>query len=523
MGRKKDPTSVAEPKELYWVITRQIQDEALSCLFREDKGSIFEQERGFLGIIHSGQGVVRRTLTLREIVPQKEGWVSSTSHGLSFDPHYFSRALDVISSNTPGAGAIIVHSHFGSRGLIHLPPVPSRPDLYHERRLLFQLTRALPPASPVASGILVRNGAWRIREYNWLRPKTAEEATSRRFGIDSASYVDASGIRIVSSEGVKVYQYGKPSTLKVKARAVDSTLRLWGKGGQEVLSCLRVGIAGLGGVGSMLAEFLARLGVGELVLVDFDIVSEENLNRLIGARRDDIGKPKVEYASRIARDAATASKFRVRGFQASVVEWEGLRPLLDADIIMNAADSSFARQVLDHVSYAYTLPVIDGGTKLVVGAGTGKIVGKSQVGKAGPGDPCLECCGAYSQEEATIARENLSMQGPAGYVQVAGRDAGIELPRAPSVISSNGLVTTLMVQRMLSSVLGFPPQGKRGQQRYYIELGLLDWGPTEQCKADCPKQGWVGLGDSHPVPVGIDPIWKQMRERYPQISRKRGR
>lgn len=49
------------------------------------------------------------------------------------------------------------------------------------------------------------------------------------------------------------------------------------------------------------------------------------------------------------------------------------------------------------------------------------------------------------------------------------------------MISFNGLVASLMIQRMLSSVLDFPPKDKHGQQRYYVE-GTLNWGPTERCK-----------------------------------------
>ena len=517
MDRKKDSASMIRPRELRWVVTKEKQEEAIDCLFRKEGSSFFTPERGFLGIIHAGNGVRRRTLMLRHIVPQKEGWVTTSGHGLSFDPHYFSRALDVVAASPQGAGIIIVHSHFGYGRDAHAPPEPSEPDLFHERKLLFQLTRALPSGSPVAAGILVRSGAWRIREYSWPRPNTAEEATSRKFGIARATHTDATGMTVVSSDSIGVSHYGNSGPSRVKAREVDSTLRLWGKEGQEALSTLRVGISGAGGVGCILAEFLARLGIGELVLVDFDVVSEENLNRLVGARREDLGKPKVDYAARIAKKAATANGFLVRGVRASAVEWEGLRPLLDTDIIMNAADSPFARQVLDHASYAYCIPVIDGGTRLLVTAKAGETIGKSQVGKAGPGDPCLECSGVYTQEEATMARECPSMVGPRGYVQALERGASNEAPRAPSVISFNGLVASLMVQRLLSVALGFPPRGKRGQQRYYVEQGTMEWGPTERCKEDCPKREWVGLGDSHPSPVGIDPVWKQMRERnqYP--------
>ena len=45
------------------------------------------------------------------------------------------------------------------------------------------------------------------------------------------------------------------------------------------LAQVRVGIAGLGGLGSHIAVFLARAGVKHLHLVDFDRVDESNLNR----------------------------------------------------------------------------------------------------------------------------------------------------------------------------------------------------------------------------------------------------
>ena len=48
---------------------------------------------------------------------------------------------------------------------------------------------------------------------------------------------------------------------------------------QEKLSAARVAVAGLGGLGSHIAVFLARIGVGHLHLVDFDRVDLTNLNR----------------------------------------------------------------------------------------------------------------------------------------------------------------------------------------------------------------------------------------------------
>ena len=58
------------------------------------------------------------------------------------------------------------------------------------------------------------------------------------------------------------------------------------------LGCARVGIAGAGGLGSNIAMHLTRAGVGHLTVVDFDVVSESNLNRQFYFR-DQLGLPKV--------------------------------------------------------------------------------------------------------------------------------------------------------------------------------------------------------------------------------------
>ncbi len=58
------------------------------------------------------------------------------------------------------------------------------------------------------------------------------------------------------------------------------------------LAAARVGIAGCGGLGSNCAAALARAGVGRLVLADFDLVSEANLDRQFFFR-DQVGAPKA--------------------------------------------------------------------------------------------------------------------------------------------------------------------------------------------------------------------------------------
>lgn len=68
---------------------------------------------------------------------------------------------------------------------------------------------------------------------------------------------------------------------------------IWGSDNQELLSKKHVAVFGLGGVGGFTAESLARSGVGELTLLDFDTVSESNINRQLIALQSTMGKKKV--------------------------------------------------------------------------------------------------------------------------------------------------------------------------------------------------------------------------------------
>ena len=79
------------------------------------------------------------------------------------------------------------------------------------------------------------------------------------------------------------------------------TALLLGEAGGNALKKARVAVFGIGGVGGFACEALARAGVGSLLLVDDDTVSESNLNRQLIALRSTIGQPKVSVmAARIA-------------------------------------------------------------------------------------------------------------------------------------------------------------------------------------------------------------------------------
>ena len=77
----------------------------------------------------------------------------------------------------------------------------------------------------------------------------------------------------------------------------ERTELLLGPEALEVLARSQVLVVGIGGVGSNCVESLARAGIGSLVLVDYDIISESNINRQVHAFQDTIGQPKLQAMS----------------------------------------------------------------------------------------------------------------------------------------------------------------------------------------------------------------------------------
>jgi molybdopterin/thiamine biosynthesis adenylyltransferase len=506
-----------ERMKLEFALTEKQHADVRDRLFGEKRLQPQDTEHGFLAAIFTATGSSRRTLLLGPIVDPNPGDVFwSPKTGLIMSHQYYSRALSVIQS-MPGAGLINVHSHPRPRTGVS-PPEPSPKDLATDSSELCFAARALPEGRPIAAGIVTYGGGISVREYTFRRPRSAAEAQSREFGPAGAKIVFAERIRIVGP-GLCILP-GDPSARASRQQHVDlnmndSSILLWGERGQRILSGLSIGIAGLGGVGGILAEHLARLGVGTLLLVDYDRFEIANFNRSQGATRSDVESrlPKIDVYARIAKSAATAPNFRISAFRESVAEPAGLKPLLDCDIVVCAADDAFARQVVDHAAYSHLIPVIDGGTILVSNSLSMTLqAGKSQVVSAGPEHACLECQGVYTQEEATVVRESASW-GKYVVTEADAEPSAKKELRAPSVICNNALVASLIGLRILAIALGMTPGTVRGTQRYYVEAGSLNWGAIKECKPGCPKSSWIGLGDGHFVPTGIDLRWKEVREK----------
>ena len=141
--------------------------------------------------------------------------------------------------------------------------------------------------------------------------------------------------------------------------------RLYGLQGAPRLRQAHVVVAGIGGVGSWVAEALARSGVARLTLVDMDHISESNINRQIHALSTTTGQSKVEaMRERIALIHADCLVDTVDDF-VTPENWPQLLPCLP-DAVVDACDQVKAKVAM--AQWALQHPV----GFITVGAAGGK-------------------------------------------------------------------------------------------------------------------------------------------------------
>lgn len=101
---------------------------------------------------------------------------------------------------------------------------------------------------------------------------------------------------------------------------------LVGKDGIEKIKNAKVAVFGLGGVGSYAVEALARVGIGHLVLIDYDKYDITNINRQLGAYHSTIGKYKVDVMKERIKDINPEARVEIyrpeeiEGGEASIID-----------------------------------------------------------------------------------------------------------------------------------------------------------------------------------------------------------
>ncbi len=132
-----------------------------------------------------------------------------------------------------------------------------------------------------------------------------------------------------------------------------------GEEGQRTLGKARVVVIGLGALGSVAADLLARAGVGYLRLVDRDVVELVNLQRQTLYSEEDLDRPKAEAAA--DRLSKVNSDVRVEGV-AKDVHAATVRDLLKGvNLVLDGTDNLETRFLLNEATLEAGLPFVYGG------------------------------------------------------------------------------------------------------------------------------------------------------------------
>lgn len=123
--------------------------------------------------------------------------------------------------------------------------------------------------------------------------------------------------------------------------------------GQEKIGCARIAIIGLGGLGSAASMYLAASGVGELVLIDDDIVDLSNLQRQIVHNESEVGFKKVVSAKESLSKLNSEIKITQIGKKFSDSLLEG-----KFDVILDCTDNFKTRQEINSYCVKHGTPLV---------------------------------------------------------------------------------------------------------------------------------------------------------------------
>ncbi len=122
--------------------------------------------------------------------------------------------------------------------------------------------------------------------------------------------------------------------------------RLYGEGSRLALHRARVAVVGVGGVGSWAVEALARSGVGNLTLIDFDHIAVSNVNRQIQALDSTLGEAKVLALQARIRDINPDCRVTVVEDFLSADNMAQLIPPDTFDAVVDACDEAKVKAAL---------------------------------------------------------------------------------------------------------------------------------------------------------------------------------
>lgn len=436
------------------------------------------QEDLCFALYRLSRGSERTTALIGEPILPGEG--DRQVHGnVSFNPEYFLHALD--RAEDEDAGLAFLHSHPGAvdwQGM-------STDDIAAEAGYAAQ-TQAVLGRPLVGLTLATGDEAWSARFW----PRLGRDAPVRR---------DCETVRLVGEQMRVTYQPELRPVPPMSGKLMR-TYASWGKRVQADLTRFRIGVIGVGSVGSMVAETLARIGIEQLVLIDFDSVKTHNLDRLLHATETDVrlARSKVETLRSALLLSATAARARVDALEYSVVEEPGWSRALDCDVLFSCVDRPWPRAMLNLAAYGHLIPVVDGGILVRVREDGGMLSADWKTHVAAPGRRCLECLKQYEPGHVGVERDGL-LDDPS-YVE--GLPLDHPLRANANVFPFSMSAAAFEVLHLISMVAAPNGVSDLGGLTYHAVPGMLRT-DDHACEPTCVfSTQFLGAGDSATALVG---------------------
>jgi hypothetical protein len=459
-------------------------DEALaSHLLREDR-----QEDLIFAVYQPSTGSTRTTAILVDLIHPHDG--ERQVHGnASFSGDYFLRAASIAAERD--LGLAFLHSHPGGEGWQGM----SRDDHAAESGHAGAAQRIT--GHPLV-GLTLTGGDRTYSARRWHR----HAGTSTRTNWTPEH---ASTVRVIG-EHIKVSYNGSLIPTPPPSRRSLRTVQSWGQAAHDDLIRLRIGIIGGGSVAQLVAESLARTGFVHIDILDYDLIEEHNLDRLLHATQADIGKAKVPVLVEQLRRHVVTPGAVVHGFDDSVVEPEGWKRALDCDVLFSCVDRPWPRYALNVAAYAHLIPVIDGGVAVDVrtlgdldaAVRQVRLIGAEwRAHVVGPNRKCMECLGQYDPGEVGIDRAGL-LDDP---TYIASLPAEHHLRRGENVFAFSMACAAAEALELLRAVLGPSSIHDVGATLSHWTTGTTDL-DVDGCSASCPfPNDLFGRGDATPLDI----------------------
>lgn len=199
---------------------------------------------------------------------------------------------------------------------------------------------------------------------------------------------------------------------------------------EEALANSKVGIIGLCGGGSHIAQQLAHVGIGKFVIADFDNVEGTNLTRMVGSKPTDIGSQKTKV---IASFILSIKK----NAEITVVDDKWLSAedaFKGCNIIVGCIDKYSERDNIERFCRFHSITYIDIGMDVHKEKSGYSISGQVIISETGK--PCMRCLGLLTNERLSTEANNYGAAGG-----------------TPQVIWSNGVLASLAVGQIIATLL----------------------------------------------------------------------